>query len=93
MAHQAVRDAADAKLPEVHDVARQCAGLVAEDVRHLHACGADLCVFICLMFRCCSLTTYYMGSTQRTPAFVEHHNKPVGEPIIYQELMKETVTK
>lgn len=35
MAHQAVRDTADAELPEVHDVARQSPGLIAEDVRHL----------------------------------------------------------
>lgn len=42
MTHQAVRDAADAELPEVHDVARQCARLVAEDVRHLHAFGDNL---------------------------------------------------
>ena len=35
--YQAVRDPADAELPEVHDVARQGAGLVAEDVGHLQA--------------------------------------------------------
>lgn len=37
MAHQPVRHPADAELPEVHDVARQGTGLVAEYVGHLQA--------------------------------------------------------